>query len=212
MIDAYKTITKPSTGEFKDRGSKFLGFAYPVEQEEQALAHLEDLRKAHFKANHHCFGWRIGADGLRFRANDDGEPSGTAGRPILGQIDALGLTNVMVVVVRYFGETLLGASGLIHAYRETTAEALNQATIEEKIIKDVCSFDFDYALMPDVMQAIKKNDLEITEQIFNDRGMIRIAIRKTETIATLLRLKAALWKVSLEEADTLEWPAGLIVI
>ena len=210
MIDSYHTIAAPATGEFKDRGSKFFGYAYPVRSEEEALACLELLRKEHFKARHHCFAWRFGTDGSRFRANDDGEPSGTAGRPILGQIDTFGLTDVLIVVVRYFGGTLLGASGLIHAYREAAAEALRNAEIIEKIIKDHYTLDFDYALMPDVMNGVKKLDLEIVRQTFEDRGLLEVAIRQTEAADQMLQLKASVWKVSTEEAASLDWPAGLV--
>jgi uncharacterized YigZ family protein len=209
--DAYKTISAPSTGEFKDRGSKFIGYAYPVRSEEEALTHLEALRKEHFKARHHCFAWRLGPDGSRFRANDDGEPGGTAGRPILGQIDSFGLTDVVIIVVRYFGGTLLGTSGLIQAYRESAAEALRQAVVVEKIVRDYFRMDFDYALMPDVMQAVKKNGLEIVQEQYGDRGMLDIGIRQSEVAATLLQVKSMLWKVSTEEAATLDWPAGLTV-
>ncbi len=210
MTDSYHTISAPATGEFKDRGSKFFGYAYPVRSEEQALVWLEMLRKEHFKARHHCFAWRLGMDGSRFRANDDGEPGGTAGRPILGQIDAFELTDVFIVVVRYFGGTLLGTSGLIHAYREAAAAALRNAEIIEKIIKDHFTLDFDYALMPDVMNGVKKLDLEVVRQTFEERGVLEIAIRQTETTDRLLQLKASIWKVSTAEAATLEWPAGLI--
>ena len=210
MTDSYQTITAPATGEFKDRGSKFFGYAYPVRSEEEALQWLEMLRKEHFKARHHCFAWRLGVEGSRFRANDDGEPGGTAGRPILGQIDAFGLTDVFIVVVRYFGGTLLGTSGLIHAYREAAAAALRNADITEKIIKDHFSLDFDYALMPDVMNGVKKLDLEIVRQTFEERGLLEIAIRQTEATERLLQLKASIWKVSTDEAASLEWPAGLI--
>ncbi|MBK8426624.1 MAG: YigZ family protein [Lewinellaceae bacterium] len=210
MTDSYQTITAPATGEFKDRGSKFFGYAYPVRSEEEALQWLEMLRKEHFKARHHCFAWRLGVEGSRFRANDDGEPGGTAGRPILGQIDAFGLTDVFIVVVRYFGGTLLGTSGLIHAYREAAAAALRNADITEKIIKDHFSLDFDYALMPDVMNGVKKLDLEIVRQTFEERGLLEIAIRQTEATERLLQLKASIWKVSTDEAAILEWPAGLI--
>ena len=210
MTDSYHTIAAPATGEFKDRGSKFFGYAYPVRTEEEALVCLDMLRKEHFKARHHCFAWRFGTDGSRFRANDDGEPSGTAGRPILGQIDAFGLTDVFIVVVRYFGGTLLGASGLIHAYREAAAEALRNAEIVEKIIKDRFVLDFDYALMPDVMNGVKKLDLEIVRQSFDERGLMEVAIRQSEAAGQMQKLKASIWKVSLEEAVTLEWPAGLI--
>jgi uncharacterized YigZ family protein len=211
LIDSYKTLEKASFGEFKDRGSKFLAYAFPVESEEDCLLHLEAIRKEHFKCNHHCYAWRIGLDGNRFRANDDGEPSGTAGRPILGQIDSFGLTNVFVVVARYFGGTLLGASGLINAYREGAAEALRNGHIIEKIIKDRFLLDFDYALMPDVMNAIKKADLEILEQNYGDRGNIQVGMRKSMVNAAFLTFKASLLKVSKEEALVSDYPAGLLV-
>jgi uncharacterized YigZ family protein len=211
MIDHYRTLEAPATGEFKDRGSKFIAYAWPVRSEEEALAHVEGLRKEHFKARHHCFAWRFEPDGSRFRANDDGEPSGTAGRPILGQIDSFGLTDVVVVVVRYFGGTLLGTSGLIHAYREAAAEALRSAVIVEKIVTDVFALDFDYALMPDVMNAVKKLDLEIVKEAYGDRGLLEVGIRQSEVADRLLKMKALIWKVSTEEAATLDWPAGLTV-
>ena len=209
MIDSYFTIEAPASGEFKDRGSRFIGYAYPVQSEEEAMAQVEHLRKEHFKARHHCFAFRLGLDGLRFRANDDGEPSGTAGRPILGQIDSAGVTDVVIVVVRYFGGVLLGASGLIQAYREAAAEALRQATIVEKIIQDHYSLDFDYALMPDIMNGLKKLEIEMLKQDFGDRGRLEIGIRQRDSAVQLLRLKAQIWKVSLEEAETLDWPPGL---
>ncbi|MBL7825949.1 MAG: YigZ family protein [Saprospiraceae bacterium] len=209
MIDSFLTIQAPATGEFKDRGSKFFAYAYPARNEEEALAWLAQLRKEHFKARHHCFAWRFGIDGLRFRANDDGEPSGTAGRPILSQIDSAGLTDIVVIVVRYFGGVLLGASGLIHAYREAAAEAIRQSVFVEKIIKDHFQLQFDYALMPDIMQGLKKLDVEILHQTYADNGLLEIAIRKSDTEQHLLKLKASLWKVSPEEAQTLDWPPGL---
>lgn len=209
MVDSYLTLQNPSSGEFKDRGSKFFAFAWPVRSEEEALSHLENLRKEHFKARHHCFAWRLGVDGQRFRANDDGEPSGTAGRPILGQIDAFGLTDVAVVVVRYFGGVLLGASGLIHAYREAAAESLRQGVIVEKIIQSQFQLSFDYAIMPDIMQALKKLDVDILKENYGDHGLLEIGIRKSEVAEKLLKVKSMLWKVSLEEAAGLEWPPGL---
>lgn len=211
IIDSYRTIAAAGAGEFKDRGSKFIAFAWPVRNEEEALAHLDALRKEHFKARHHCFAWRLGVDGTRFRANDDGEPSGTAGRPILGQIDAAALTDVVVVVVRYFGGTLLGASGLIQAYRESAAEALRAAGVVEKIVQDHFGLTFDYALMPDVMNAVKKLDLDILQQDFGDSGRLQIGVRQSETADKLLKMKALLWKASTEEAAGLDWPPGLKV-
>lgn len=211
ISDSYRTLAAPATGEYKDRGSKFLAYAWPVHTEEEALHHLEALRKEHFKARHHCFAWRFGLSGDRFRANDDGEPSGTAGRPMLGQIDAFGLTDVVVVVVRYFGGTLLGASGLIQAYREATAEAFRTATVVEKIVQDGFRLVFDYALMPDLMNAVKKLEITILEQDFGDLGRLHLGIRQSETADKLLKMKALLWKVSLEEAAGLHWPPGLKV-
>ncbi|MDO8365551.1 MAG: YigZ family protein [Saprospiraceae bacterium] len=208
MTDSYRSIAAPSTGEFKDRGSKFIAYAWPVRSEAEAMEYLENLRKEHFKARHHCFAWRFEPDGSRFRSNDDGEPSGTAGRPILGQIDSFSLTYVVVVVVRYFGGTLLGTSGLIHAYREAAAEALRNAEIVECLVKDFFLLDFDYALMPDIMNAVKKLEVEVLRQSFEERGQIEIGIRQSETEATLLRFKAQLWKVSEEEAAGVDWPSG----
>lgn len=211
LPDAYHTLAAPATGEYKDRNSKFIAYAYPVPTEAAALAQLELLRKEHFKARHHCFAWRLGPDGARHRANDDGEPSGTAGRPILGQIDACGLTDVLIVVVRYFGGTLLGTSGLIQAYRESAAEALRQGQIVEKIIRDHFVFDVDYALLPDVMQAVKKLGVDLVREAYGDRGLLEIAIRQSEAVARLLEIKSLVWKVSSEEAAALDWPAGLLV-
>ena len=210
LPDSFLTLAAAATGEFKDRGSKFLAYAYPAGTEEEALERLEDVRKEHFKARHHCFAWRLGLDGQRFRANDDGEPSGTAGRPILGQIDAQGLTDVVVVVVRYFGGTLLGTSGLIQAYRESSAEALRQAEIVEKIVQDHFAITAPYALVPELMNAIKTLDVELHQENYTDTGtQMEIGIRKSEAAGKLLQIKAMLWKVSTEEAETLDWPEGV---
>lgn len=210
--DSFRTLAGPATGEFKDRGSKFFAYAYPVSNEEEALKRMAELRKEHFKARHHCFAWRFGMDGLQFRANDDGEPSGTAGRPILGQIDAFGLTDVVLIVVRYFGGTLLGASGLINAYRESAAEALRQAEIIEKIVQDHFAITAPYALVPELMNAIKTIGLELHQERYTDTGtQMKIGIRKSETDRSLTQLKAMLWKVSTEEAETLDWPEGMDV-
>jgi len=212
MNDSYKTLAVPALGEFKDRGSKFLGYAFPVADETAALACVEALRKEHFKANHHCFAWRLGPDGARFRASDDGEPGGTAGRPILARIDAAGLTEVVVVVVRYFGGTLLGTSGLIQAYRETAADTLKNATIIEVVLKTQCVFDLDYAIVPDVMNAVKKLQIELLEQEFGEVARFTLAIRNNEVAESLLALKAALWKTTPQEAATLDWPRGVEIV
>lgn len=199
--DTYKTISALSTGEYKDRGSKFIAYAYPAAGEEEALAHLAALRKEHPKARHHCFAWRFGIDGQRFRANDDGEPSGTAGRPILGQIDSFGLTNVVVIVVRYFGGTLLGASGLIEAYRESAASALTNAQIEERILEAIYRLRFDYAQMSPVLNAVKKMGYPLVRQEYGEFPEIDIAIRLSEQQQGLRQLKALIGNLHLEEVD-----------
>src|SRR5690554_122122 len=129
MKDTYRTISKPSEGYYKDKGSRFLAYAYPVETEAETRELLMQLKKEHHSARHHCYAWRLGAENPAYRANDDGEPSSTAGRPILGQLLAYDVTNVFIVVVRYFGGTLLGTSGLINAYKAAAADALSNADI-----------------------------------------------------------------------------------
>ena len=200
----YKTISSSSIGEFKDRGSKFFAYAFPAYSEEEWQIHLEEVKKEHFKARHHCFAFRLGLDKNNFRANDDGEPSGTAGRPILGQIDSFGLTNVFIVVVRYFGGTKLGTSGLINAYRTSAQIALTNANIIEKSLDDIFQITFDYALMSDVMNTIKKLEIEIVKQDFGEIGKIQIAIPKSELEEKMILIKAGIAKVRVEEAEELE--------
>ena len=209
--DSYTTLAGPAHGEFRDRGSKFLAYAFPVYTEEEWQARLEEVRREHPKARHHCYGYRLGLDGNNFRANDDGEPSGTAGRPILGQIDSFGLANVIVIVVRYFGGTLLGTSGLINAYKESAADALNQAELIERTVEDIYRITFDYALMGNVMSSIKNLELEMARQDFGDIGIVEVAIRQSEVEDKLRRLKAAVAGVYLEEVDDLEQIEGFEV-
>lgn len=209
MKETFKTLAAPSMGEFRDRGSKFLAYAFPVVQESEWQRHLEEVRKEHPKARHACFAYRIGLDGTEYRANDDGEPSGTAGRPILGQIDSAGLTNVFVVVVRYFGGTLLGTSGLINAYRTAAAEAIKAGIILEKRIEARFELRFHYALMNDIMNSLKKLDLRIVEQDFGEGARLVVAIPKSAVEDTFLRFKAMVAKVHLEEAALLAEINGL---
>src|ERR1700748_1500660 len=147
--DTYQTIAKPTEAIFRDRGSKFLSFAYPINSESDIKPILAQLRTEHPKANHHCWAMRLGIDRSVFRINDDGEPSGTAGRPILNTLLSKNITNILVVVVRYFGGTLLGVPGLINAYKSATEEALKQTGIIEKTVNDVYTISFDYLLMND---------------------------------------------------------------
>ncbi|HMN89621.1 MAG TPA: YigZ family protein [Saprospiraceae bacterium] len=191
MTDTYYTIAAAATGMYKDRGSKFLAYAFPISSEEDSRSHLGALRKMHPKAHHHCFAWRLGLDGNNFRANDDGEPAGTAGRPILGQIDSFDLTNVLVIVVRYFGGTLLGTSGLIQAYKLSAATALKEAEHIEKIVMDVFDIRFGYERMNQVMGAVKQLDLSIEQQDFSATGCkLQITIRHGERAAVLRQFKA----------------------
>lgn len=160
----YRTIEGLVTAEFRDRGSKFLAYAWPISHPQDVKVHINELKKEHPKAVHHCFAWRLGTDDTQYRANDDGEPSGSAGRPILGQIDSAGLTNILAVVVRYFGGTLLGVPGLINAYKTVTAEALSKAIITEKWIEDLVEISFDYPVMGEVMYILRQAESTVYKQ------------------------------------------------
>jgi uncharacterized YigZ family protein len=153
--DTYKTIEGESRGLFRDRGSRFIAIAIPVTSQEGIKSRLADLRKEYHDARHHCFAWVLGPDRQSYRINDDGEPSGTAGRPILGQINSNELTNILIVVIRYFGGTLLGVSGLINAYRSAAADAIANATIVEKHLMERWSLSLPYTAMNDVMKVLR---------------------------------------------------------
>src|SRR5512141_1011073 len=155
-MNHYYTIEKPSVAEFKDRGSKFLAYAFPIQTVDDFKKRLKELKEEHPKAVHHCFAYRIGTNRNNFRSSDDGEPSGSAGKPILGQIDSKELTNVAVIVVRYFGGTLLGVPGLINAYKTSTSLALQLTAIVQKPILIQYDLHFDYTLMNDVMIVVKR--------------------------------------------------------
>ncbi len=160
----YSTIGAAGTGDFRDRGSKFLAYAYPIATVQDVKGRLQALKKEHPKAVHHCYAWRIGIDGSQHRANDDGEPSGSAGKPMLGQIDSMGLTNVLVVVVRYFGGTLLGVPGLINAYKTATALALEPLPRVEKWVEKQYELSFDYPVMGSVLYLLKQCEATIYKQ------------------------------------------------
>jgi uncharacterized YigZ family protein len=187
--DTYFTIEKPSQGIFRDRGSKFLAYAYPITTEQAIRNIVADLKKENPKANHHCWAMRWSTDRSVFRLNDDGEPSGTAGRPILNTLLSGNLTNIAVVVVRYFGGTLLGVPGLINAYRTATELALNEAVIIEKTVNDVYTITFDYLQMNDVMRIIKEDHLEILEQQFDNACTIKTSIRKMQVNKAVAKLQ-----------------------
>jgi uncharacterized YigZ family protein len=186
--DTYKTIEQPTEGIFRDRGSKFLAYAYPINSENDIKGIVANLKADHPKANHHCWAMRLSIDRGVFRVNDDGEPSGTAGRPILNMLLSRDLTNIVVVVVRYFGGTLLGVPGLINAYKVATEEALNQTTIIHKTVNDSYTIAFDYLQMNDVMRIIKDDNLTILHQQFDNDCRIQVSIRKTQVEQTLFKI------------------------
>lgn len=186
--DTYRTIKYPAEGVFRDRGSKFLAFAFPVTSETELKNHLAVLKGEHPKANHHCWAMRLTPDRSVFRLNDDNEPSGTAGRPILNTLLSKNLTNIVVVVVRYFGGTLLGVPGLINAYKTAAEEALKMATIIEKTVNDFYTIAFDYLQMNDVMRTIKDYNLVITDQSFDNNCSITVAIRQTQVNQSVAKL------------------------
>ena len=179
--DTYLTIENKSEALYKDKGSKFLTFAFPVENDQQIKDCLSQLKKEHPSANHHCYAYRLGADKLNFRANDDGEPGNTAGKPILGQIQSNDLTNVLIVVVRYFGGTLLGVSGLINAYKNSAAEVIEQSTIIEKYISFNYTIQFPFEHLNDVMKLLKQLDCKIDKQEFDTNCEISFSIRKANS-------------------------------
>jgi len=162
--DLYQTIAQPSIAEFKDRGSRFLAYAYPIKTVEDFKEKLQLLKKEHPKAVHHCFAYRLGLDGNNYRVSDDGEPPGTAGKPILGQLDSKGLTNTLIIVVRYFGGTLLGVPGLINAYKSAASMALQLTPFIQRSVTVTCQITFDYTQMNDVMRWIKAFNCEVVKQ------------------------------------------------
>ena len=187
--DTYLTIEANSEGVFRDRGSKFLGYAYPITSDQDIKNIIADLKKEHPKANHHCWAMRWSTDRSVFKLNDDGEPSGTAGRPILNTLLSKNITNAAVVVVRYFGGTLLGVPGLINAYKSATELALKGAKIIEKTVNDVYTIAFDYLQMNEVMRVIKDDGLQVLEQTFDNSCSIKVSIRKMQVEQVISKLQ-----------------------
>jgi len=172
----YKTIKAPSQGNYKEKGSKFLSFAFPVSSESEVKEYLQKLRKEYYDATHHVYAYRIGSDKKFFRCSDDGEPSNSSGPPVLGQIQSFDLTNILIVVVRYFGGTKLGVSGLIHAYRSAAADAIRNAEIVETIDKKIIIVSFPYQNIGEVMKIIKNEGLEIQNSFFENISSIKVSI------------------------------------
>lgn len=192
MQDSFLTISKTSEGLYKEKGSKFIALAFPARTEEQVKEKLEEVKKTYYDARHHCYAYILGADGAQYRANDDGEPNHSAGDPILGQIRSRELTNTLVVVVRYFGGTKLGVSGLINAYKTAASEALEQNKVVEKLITRSVRFKFPYEEMNEVMKLVNDFEMEITDQKFEmecqlNAEVIVSKVEEFENKATLLQ-------------------------
>lgn len=184
--DEYRTLSSLSEGSFKDKGSKFLAFAYPVSTEEEIKDILQNLRKQYHDARHHCYAYRLGHEKLVYRANDDGEPSSSAGKPILGQLQSYDLTDTLIVVIRYFGGTLLGVPGLINAYRSAAREAIENNRVIIKTVNDDILVNFDYLAMNDVMRIIKEEDVNITSQEYDLECSIQLNVRRSQ-VSRLLK-------------------------
>ncbi len=187
--DTYKTIAQRSEGLFKDKGSKFIAHAVPVQTEEQIKAELEALKKEYYDARHHCYAWILGFGKEAFRINDDGEPSGTAGKPIHGQLLSHDLTNALIVVIRYFGGVKLGVRGLINAYKFAAQDALQNNVIETRIIKEIYQVKFAYEDMNDVMRIMKEEELEQVDQDFQMTCTLDFAVRKSRADEVVQRFK-----------------------
>ncbi|WP_179339112.1 IMPACT family protein [Winogradskyella ludwigii] len=180
--DLFKTITKPEQGElFKDKNSKFYGFAFPVINENQVKRHIEDLKKEHYAARHWCYAYQIGTETIKYRANDDGEPNNSAGMPIYGQIQSFGVTNILIVVVRYYGGVKLGVGGLINAYRTGAQLVLETSKIIEKTINIAFQLKFEYKNMSKVMRFLKENNVEIINQKLEHNCLLEISVRKSNS-------------------------------
>ena len=186
--DTYKTISASSEGLFKDRGSKFIGYAFPVSTDLEIKSIINHLQSEHSKARHFCWALRLTSDRSIFRLNDDGEPSGSAGRPILNTLLSKDLTNILIVVVRYFGGTLLGVPGLINAYKTATLEAINAAEIIERTVNDLYLLKFDYLHLNEVMTVLKDENLSYQNQIFDNDCSLEISVRKAQLNTVIHKL------------------------
>ncbi|NRD21135.1 YigZ family protein [Winogradskyella eckloniae] len=179
--DLYKTILEPAEGEiFKDKNSKFFGFAFPVNNEDQIKQHLEDVKKEHYSARHWCYAYQIGTETIQYRANDDGEPSNSAGMPIYGQIQSFEVTNILIIVVRYYGGVKLGVGGLINAYRTAAQLTMQACKIVERTINTTYVLKFEYKNMSKVMRLLKENEVEITNQTLELNCLLEISVRKND--------------------------------
>jgi uncharacterized YigZ family protein len=202
IVDIFKTIKSASEETlFKDKNSKFYGFAFPVNNEDQVKNELEKVKKIHPNAGHHCYAYQIGVEDIIYRANDDGEPNNSAGMPIYGQIQSFDITNVLIVVVRYFGGTKLGVSGLINAYRSSAKITIESSEIIEKIVEVYFKIIFDYDMMSKVLRILKEKNIEIIQQKLELNCEYIIAVRKKES-KSILEFFKNLYKVEIEALES----------
>ena len=194
MTDEYKTIKGTSEGFYSEKRSKFLAFAHHVESPDEVKELLAQYRKKYYDARHVCYAYMLGAEYTEFRANDDGEPSSTAGKPILGQINSNELTDILIIVVRYYGGVNLGTSGLIVAYREAAADAIAHAAVETRQVEEVVTYDFPYVMMNDVMRVVKEMQPRIVEQNYDNTCQIKLSIRQSEAEQLRQRLKKLIFE------------------
>lgn len=197
--DTYKTIAKPAEGSYSEKRSKFLAYAFPVQNEQEVKARLAEIQKKHWDARHHCYAYILGPHKDAYRLNDNGEPSGTAGRPIYGQLLSKDLTNTLVIVVRYFGGIKLGVSGLQNAYKVAAKEALDSAVIEERTIQEQYRVVFEYAKMNDIMQILKDPEIQVLDRQSDMRCTYTISVRQRDAD----RITTALKKVAMTEVTAL---------
>ncbi len=192
MTDLFNTIEKQASATYKDKGSKFIAHAIPVQTENDIKEYIKNFRKEYYNARHVCYAWALGANRDKVRANDDGEPSSTAGKPILGQIQKYNLTNILIIIVRYFGGVLLGTSGLINAYRTATALALDECNIIEELVYVDFTVEFNYSLMNDVMKVFKNENLPQNNSTFDLKCLIQSKVRENRSeyvLATLNKIE-----------------------
>ena len=200
MLDSFNTIEKETEGYFKDKGSKFYSYAFPLRNEEKVKEIIVILKKKHHGARHFCYAWKLGAENIRHRANDDGEPSSTAGKPILGQLQSFDVTNILIIVVRYFGGTLLGVSGLINAYKSAANDVLKNSEIVEKLIENRYKISFTYNELNEVMHLLKQENYNIESTDFQESCSLIFSVRKSKS-ENAVRLFNELYKVQLKEIE-----------
>jgi uncharacterized YigZ family protein len=189
MADSYFTIKKPSEGIYKEKGSKFIAFAYPIFNEDDFKEHLAQLKKDYHDARHHCYAFRLGLTENEYRYSDDGEPNNSAGKPIYGQLLSSNITNVAIIVIRYFGGTKLGVGGLITAYKEAAKDAITNAKVIKRTVNHYYKIKFDYPVMIDVMNFVKQQNLNVTNQVFENSCLIEFNIRTQEAENTINELE-----------------------